>query len=104
MCGGKPTAVADVAPPSGPAGGGVVEAAGAAGQADGPDVVAEGDARAEAHKGDVVVEERVVVQRVGDDRHQGTADLVGVGAGLGLAAQVDCPGGQVTAGVCVGVG
>ena len=90
------TVSADVTPTGSHAGGGTVEGAGAGGQADGPDVVGEGDSGAELHERDVVVEERVVVVGVRGDPRHGHARLVGVAARLHLTAQVDRPAAQLT--------
>lgn len=76
-------------PASGPTMGVVAESAGATGQADGSDVVAESDGAAELHQRNVVVPECVLIVGMDDNLNHVALDLVWVGTTLSLPSQVN---------------
>lgn len=79
------------APPGDPAGRWAVEPTGAARQTDRSDVVIEGNAAAELHQGDVIVEQCVVVVGMNDDLGDAAGNLIRVGPSLSLPSKVEGP-------------
>lgn len=96
------TSVVGVSPSTGPTGSGIVEQAGATGQADGPDVVAVSDGAAELHQCNVVVEESVIVVGMDDDLTHGANYFVWVGTTLSLPSQVNGPSTGTESSFCSG--
>ena len=85
----RPTSKRGGAPASDPVDDAAVESASVRGQADGRDVVCEGDSRGELQQADVVVVGGPTVIGVTDNPGDGPGQLVGVAARLVLTAQED---------------
>jgi hypothetical protein len=85
----RPTSKRGGAPASDPVDDAAVESASVRGQADGRDVVCEGDSRGELQQADVVVVVGPTVIGVTDNPGDGPGLLVGVAARLVLTAQED---------------
>ena len=85
----RPTSKRGGAPASDPVDDAAVESASVRGQADGRDVVCEGDSRGELQQADVVVVGGPTVIGVTDNPGDGPGLLVGVAARLVLTAQED---------------